>query len=199
MNLSDFLPYVLPHAPGLSSPMAQLNIRLAIIELCRKALIWRAYQTRIIANGLTTSFSYTPVAGQQVVKLLSLTFNDVDIRVVDPELGKRLDNSVFTDAYAYGGFSGFELRPAQTGDIVTYSVVAPSLAATTVPDEFARYAEDIGRGALWRVQATAGKEYSNKAEAVINKSLWEESIDSAKTDAFIGFSRTAPRVRASWM
>lgn len=200
MTLEDFFPYLMPQAKGLAEPVAEFNIRLAIIELCQKALIWREYQTAITTDGLATAFAYTPAAGQQVAKLLSLTLEGSDITVVAPDKGKRLDASGASDCYAYGGFSKFELRPLQVAglDIITYSAVAPSITATTVPDKFGRYAELIGIGALWRVQTTAGRDYSNPAAAQFNKDRWDDCVNGAKTDAFIGFSRTAPRTSASW-
>jgi hypothetical protein len=187
-------------ARGVSDPVAEFNIRLAIIELCQRSLIWREYQPAITTDGIKTAFAFTPAAGQHVSRLLTLTLDGLDVPLADPKAGKAMDAANATNIYAYGGFSAFELRPAQPEgrSIITYSAVAPSIIATEVPDSFSRYAEKIGRGALWRLQATHGLNYSDKSAALFTRELWEDDIGSVQNDAFIGLSRTAPRTAPNW-
>ncbi len=195
MTLADFLPYILPYAKGCPSIIATLNTRLAIIELCQKAMIWREYQTAIPTVALQTAYAYSPAAGQQVCTLLSMTLDGTDVPVVDPQTGKILDTECYTGNYAYGTFTGFELRPEQAAglDIVTYATVAPTLAATTVPDALSQYMESIANGALSRILATKDKEYSDGVGAIRAQSLWDDAIADAKSDALTGFARTKTR------
>lgn len=195
MTLDDFLPYVLPYANGCPGIVANLHTRMAIIELCQKAMIWREYQTAIEAVALQTAYAYTPAANQQVCTLLGVTLDGTDVQVVDPVTGGILDTECYTGPYAYGKFTGFELRPAQTAglDIVTYATVAPSLAATTVPDALGKYVEGIANGALARILAAKDKSYSDGVGAIRCQSLWDDAIASAKGDALTGFARTTIR------
>lgn len=200
MTLDDFLPYILPKAKGCSALLANQQTRLAIIELCRKALIWREYQASTPTVALQTAYAYTPAANQQVVKLLSMTLDGEEIPVLDPAMGKELDIEGNGGPYAYGGLIGFELHPAQAAglDVVTYSVVAPSLTATTVPDSLGRYVEEIAHGALFRILGEKDKEYSNGAGAQLALLLWTEAIGDAKSDARDGFARTSTRTGKVW-
>lgn len=200
MILDDLLPYILPKAKGCPALVATLNARLAAIELCRKAMIWREYQTSTPTVALQTAYAYTPAANQQVCKLLSLTLAGEDVDVLDPAAGKMLDTAGQVGPYAYGGFIGFELHPAQEADlaIVTYSVVAPSIAATTIPDSMGRYAEEIANGALSRILAEKDKSYSDPNGAVLAMGLWAQAIDDAKTDAMEGFARVTTRTGKAW-
>lgn len=195
MTLDDFLPYILPYAAGCPAVIANLNTRLAIIELCQKAMIWREYQTAITTVDLQTAYAYAPAANQQVCTLLSMTLGGVGVSVVDPAIGKGLDAEGYSGIYAYGTFTGFELRPAPAADIpiVTYATVAPSMAATTVPDGMAKYMEAIANGSLARILAAKDKAYSDGVGAVRAQSLWNDAIDSAKTDAMTGFARATTR------
>ena len=200
MTLDDFLPYILPNAKGCPAVLATLNARLAVIELCRNALIWREYQTSVTTVALQTAYAYAPAANQQVVKLLSMTLAGVDTPVLDPAMGKTLDTAGNVGPYAYGGILGFELRPAQEAGlaVVTYSAVAPSITATTIPDSMGRYIEEIANGALSRILAKKDKEYSDPNGAALAMGLWTQAIDSAKTDAMEGFSRVTTRTGKVW-
>ena len=200
MILDDFLPYILPRAKGCPSIIANQATRLAIIELCRKAMIWREYQTAIPTVALQTAYTYSPAVNQQVCTLLSLTLVGTDVEVIDPAAGKLLDANGYTGNYAYGGFAGFELRPAQAAalSIVTYATVAPSLTATTVPDALGRYIEAIADGALSRILTAKDKEYSDIAGAVNAQSKWDDAIADAKSDALTGTARAKTRTHKVW-
>ena len=200
MILDDFLPYILPRAKGCPSIIASQATRLAIIELCRKAMIWREYQTAIPTVALQTAYAYAPAAGQQVCTLLSLTLAGTDVDLIDPAAGKMLDANGYTGNYAYGGFAGFELRPAKVPglSIVTYATVAPSLTASTVPDALGRYIGAIADGALSRILTAKDKEYSDMAGAVNAQARWNDAIADAKSDALNGTARAKTRTSKVW-
>lgn len=200
MTLDDFLPYILSGAKGCPDAVAKFQARLAIIELCREALIWRESQTAVPTVALQTAYAYAPAAGQQVLKLLTVTLAGVDTEVVDPRIGRLRDSDGTTTPYVYGTFAGFEFRPAQAAglSIVTYSVVAPTLAATTVPDSLGRYAEGIAFGSLARILSTKDKEYYDPAGAARAAALWMDAIEGAKSDGFNGSARVAQRTAKVW-
>jgi hypothetical protein len=200
MELDAFLPYILHKAKGCPAVLATINTRLAVIELCRKALIWREYQTSVTTVALQTAYAYSPAANQQVVKLLSMTLAGEDVPVLDPAMGKSLDTAGSVGPYAYGGMLGFELHPAQSAglSVITYSVVAPSITATTIPDSMCRYVEEIANGALARILAQKDKEYSDPNGAALAMGLWMQAVDGAKTDAMEGFARVTTRTGKVW-
>jgi len=200
MTLNDFLPLILPRAKGCPDILAIFNTRLAIIELCRKALIWREYQEPIPTEALATSYEYEVEEGQQVCKLLSLKLSGNDISVVDPAHGKHLDNAGNASPYAYGTLSGFELRPAQQAglSVVTYAAVMPTISATAVPDAMGQYMEAIGHGALSRILLSKGKDYHDPDGAGVAKMLWDGAIADAKADALTGFARSTIRTSKVW-
>lgn len=195
MTHDDFLPYILPNAKGLPEPLAVFNARMALIELCQKALLWRAHQEPVTTVADQTGYTYAPTEGQRVYKLLSLKLDGSDIGVTDPRIGMLRDASGSSQVYAYGGLSGFELRPAQAADleVITFSVVMPSMTAATIPDIFADYAEQVSFGVLARVLAQKDKTWSDQANAVNNGNLWRAAIGRAKTAAFNGHARVVQR------
>jgi hypothetical protein len=195
MTLDEFLPYVLPRAAGCPDALALHNIRLAAIELCRKARIWREYQLPVLTVTDQTAYNYLPGADEQIIELLSLTLAGENVDVVEPEIGKARDRSGWVSTYAYGGFKQFELRPAQVEDleIITYCVVAPTIDAQDVPDELARYAEEIGGGALARILKISDKPYTDKRGAQDARDDFDAAIGQAITDASTGRAKVARR------
>lgn len=200
MTFDDFLPYILPRAKGCPEVTALFNARLAVTELCRKAWVWREYQAQILTLAGITGYSYVANAANHVTVLLGMSLDGTDIDVVDPNVGKLRDEDGYLTSYAYGTFSGFELRPAQAAGlvIVPYAAVVPNMATASLPDSFERYAEAIAHGALSRILTAKGKDYSDPAGAIENKMAWDEDIADAKTDADKGFARTTQRTGKVW-
>ena len=82
--------------------------------------------------------------------------------------------------------------------IVTFCAVCPTLTAEIVSDDMARFAAQIGRGALASLLATKNRDYTDKAGAVDYARQWLDDIAEARSHALKGFSRSYPRTRASW-
>ena len=200
MKLSDLLPYILPKAKGCAEIVALFNARLAIIELCQKALIWREYQDAQITVANVTTYEWDVNKNQQVCMLLEMTLNGTTVDIVNPGIGKARDAQGQLGNYAYGTFTGFELRPAQAAGlpVVTYCAVAPSITADTVPDALAQYAEAIATGTLSRIYKAKDKDYSDPNGAMLALSEWNEAIADAKADALTGFARATTRTSKVW-
>jgi hypothetical protein len=200
VKLTDLLPYILPKAKGCPEVVALFNARLAIIELCRNSLIWREYQDAQLTFANNTAYEWDVDAGQQVCMLLELTLDGIDVEIVDPGTGKARDRQGHLSNYAYGTFTGFELRPAQAAglSVVTYCAVAPSITADTVPDALSQYAEVIATGTLYRLMKAKAKDYSDPNGALLALSEWNEAIADAKADALTGLARATTRTSKVW-
>jgi hypothetical protein len=200
MKLTDLLPYILPKAKGCAEIVALFNARLAIIELCQKALIWREYQDAQLTTGSSTAFEWDAYTGQQVCMLLGLTLNGETVDIVDPATGKARDATGTLTPYAYGTFTGFELRPVQSAGlpVVAYCAMAPSITTDTVPDALAAYVESIATGTLYRLYKAKDKDYSDPNGAILALGEWNEAIADAKTDALTGFARATTRTSKVW-
>lgn len=197
MTLDDFLPYILPRAKGCPDYLAKRETRLAIIDFCEKSLIWRAYQPAILSVIDQTAYDYTPAADQQVMQLLGMTLAGEPVDVVDPTIGKDRDAAGHTQTYAYGTFTGFEIRPAPAAaglEIVTYAAVAPSITATTVPDALSKYIEGISAGALARVLlGDKDDPYHDPDKAGIATGVYDAAVNKARQDALTGSARVKIR------
>lgn len=198
MIIDDFLPFVLPHVKNCPNEVARHHIRQAIIELCDRALVWREYQDAVTTVADQSAYAYAPAAGQQVKKLLSAKMDGLNLSVVDPTMSMANTSS---DASITGGLNGFEISPAPAGGkvIVTYSAVAPTLSADTVPDGLGTFAEQIGHGARGSIMLLPDEPYTNDAKGAAWRMKFEqEDIPLAQEKAFRGFGRSAPRSYAAW-
>ena len=200
MTLDDFLPFVLPKVKNCPEGVATFEIRNAIIDLCRRGLIWRRHQEPVTTVADQTEYDYLPEVGQEVVKLLSATLNGMDINVVTPDGANALTSRGESSPYLNGGLLGFDLHPAQAAGlpIVTYSAVCPTLDALTVPNDFSRFAEAIGWGAVSRLLQTPGQDYSQPVLGRDYEGRFDAAVAKASTAAAKGFSRAQPRAIASW-
>lgn len=200
MTLDDFLPFVLPSAKDCPDITALFAIRNAIIELCRKALVWTEYQPAITSLTGVQAYAYTPAVGQQVCKLLGVKVNTLGLPVYDPAKAIAMVDSGLTEAFAYGRSSNFTINPVFAAGlpIVTFAAVCPTLTADTVTDDMGRFAKQIGRGALCELLATPKKDYTDMRAAASLGLQWADDIGTARVEAHKGFARAYPRTAASW-
>jgi hypothetical protein len=200
VKLTALLPYILPKAKGCAEIVALFNARLAIIELCSKALIWREHQDAQITFANNTAYEWDVGADQQVCTLLGVTLDGIDVAIVDPGTGRARDLQGSLSNYAYGTFTGFELRPAQASglSVVTYCAVAPSITTDTVPDALSQYVEVIATGTLARLWKAKDKDYSDQNGAILAMSEWNEAVADAKAAALAGFARATTRTSKVW-
>ena len=198
MTLDDLLAFVLPHVKFCPNAVARFHIRQAVIKLCEGSLVWREYQTAVATVADQTAYSYATAAGQRVAKLLSATIDGKDLIVSDPTLGAASGSS---QARIFGGMSGFEVRPAPAAgsSIITFAAVAPTLAATTIPDGFAQFAEEVGRGARASIMLVPDEKFTNLTlGAGLQQAFEEVDIPKVRSKAFRGFARSNPRTRSRY-
>lgn len=201
MTLEDFFPFVLPHAKGCTEPNAEFAIRNAIIELCTKALVWTEEQQPVLSIAGLVTYDYCMADQQRATKLLSLKLNGYPVDVFDPTNARSNRNRGTSQTFAMGQGMRFTINPAPTDDnmpIVTECAVCPTLDATIVSDDMARFAEQIGHGALSKLLATPKRDYTEPGAAGLNLTMWKDDIAAARAEAYRGFSRSYPRTRASW-
>jgi hypothetical protein len=199
--LSAFLPFILPQCAHCPDVTAEHNVLQAIIELCRRTLVWREFQTAqtVVAN--TTAYPYAPAAGQVVHKLLGAKLNGESVCLADAANGQAMNEASINLPYVYGSVSGFELRPVQAAGatVQTYAAVHPSQSAATLPDWMLdKYAEPIATGALYRLHGHIGRDYAQPAMVAGEMAMWNAALDDIRMEAFKAHARSFPRSKASW-
>ena len=214
---SAFLPLIIPHAPGVSVVTAALAVRYAASEFCRATKCWRQ---RVSVTTVTNGFNILTLAGiddAMVVEIEKASFNG---RTIDPMPFEHLSLSDIDNDSGYPLYISEEngtktmLVPFGAGTLDAYLVLAPTQGptfaasgATSTQDEqnkvpdilFSEHAEAIAAGALARILAVPGREYSSPDSAIYFRNVFEAAMADAKVDAFKTKSRARIRTKSRFM
>lgn len=207
----DFLPYVLPDAPGAAELVVIQAIRNACIEFCEKSLVLTRDHDPITVVQNTVDYDLEPPDGYIVVKVQKAWLENNPLDPLAPDFVR--------EAATYNRlFSSYESTPStpqrflqkdersislwpvpdkkyQNG-LTLRVALKPTRASTEIEDVvFEDYAETIAHGALYRLMMSAGKPYSNEKMAAVEKALFEQGINVARSRAAHGHVRTSLSVQ----
>lgn len=202
----DFFPYVMPDVIGAPEPLVVQAVRNACIEFCEKSLILtRDHDPITVVSGII-DYDLEPPTGYIVVKVQKAWLDNNPLNPLVPDFVKDASvyNRLFSSYQAQTSTpSAFLQKDARSISIwpvpdqqykngLTMRVaLKPSRASTEIEDEvFEDYAEAIGQGAMYRLQASVGKAYTNSEMAGVNKGLFEMAINVARQRATHGHVRS---------
>jgi hypothetical protein len=202
--LSAFLPYVLPHAPGIPKIAARQEVLRAAIRFCNETRVWRAVMPAVTIVGGTASYAIPVPTGGQVVTIESAKFNGDRIDPVSLDALEagypdwQTETSAEVQRYVQLDPDNLILHPVPlsslTGGLVITASFKPTRTATTLPDLlFNEYADAIAAGALGLILAAQGKPWSNPQLAGYYSNQFGMAIGSASIQAAKSFTRTPLR------
>lgn len=192
----DFLPKILPYAPGCPDITALERLKDAAQEFLERSRVWRVWLTITTTAALDL---YTPTlpSGAQLVELHSATLNGSGIEVgVNPDDTQTgLPNLVYTEDLVQIGLYPI---PSTSGQIARVRAsLTTSDAALGVEDFlFERYAESIACGALYRICITPDKSYTNVGLASDKMNAFERDIAEYAAAKSRGNTSKPHRVRS---
>lgn len=214
--LSEFLHLVLPYAKGVPEPLAEGMLRQAAIEFCERTRCWRHLVTlpvtaanRTVAAPANTAIHEFEEARWNGIELTPVAFTDADPN----ELTGRNDigSPKFIAQIEPGMVS---IYPYQTGTLrlsmflkprhgQAYGVDAsnPLSDALNVVPEFllTQHGEAIAYGALARLLAIPGEEWSNPALAMTFAGVFEQKAGGHSARNMRGQQRAPIRTKPQWM
>lgn len=188
----DLLHYVLPYVPSCPDQTAVFHLREAAIEFCEKTTAWRSPQGDIVTMAGLTDYEFVLDAGETVVKLLSVTLDGQDVRVVAPELGAQLDLREATGPYAYGMLGSFRVSPAPAPDLIlsTFSALSPTREATKLPKILVdRFVTVLADGAKASLLSMASADWYKPVEAERCHTRFLSRIASVRVAASRGHAK----------
>lgn len=191
---TDLLQYVLPEVAGCSSLLAEMEIRAAVIDLCRRAKIWTHEDDPTVTMALARTYDLNAPNGAAIIEIKSMwcggfpvdpTDDDDDASVTGmPETYRQISPEVFA------------LWPTPNGEyeITMELTLAPARASTSFPAWIAeRYHNAIVAGAKSRLMLMAGNPWANVQTALFYRSMFETEVATAHSDSTTGFARTRLR------
>lgn len=169
---TDWFDYVLPDVPGVANRLATQKIREAVIEFCRRTLLYKHNPAAINIVGGTAAYTVTPPAGTVVSDFTHVLVNG---KQVDPQTPAWLDQNVTNwrttatgpaRAYLVTMSGQIKLVPTPPDSIASGLVVEvalrPTVASTTCPDWLLEdFQEAISHGAKGRLFAMKRKPWTD--------------------------------------
>lgn len=212
INLRQFLPLVMPHAPGCSDFAATFNLRLAAIEFCERTLCWR-HMTTVPINRDGRALTAPPYAAIHRIesavfngetKLEPLQFSDVDEKTFEDTAGtppkyitQAQYNTVRILPYKEGTLTlSLFLKPVNGSEIAEDIDGIVSDAYDVVPEFiYKMHAEQIAAGALARLLVQPNKPWSDTNKAMFYTQRFEQAMDKHFSVSLTGQQRARRRTR----
>lgn len=207
-HLSDFLPLVLPHAPGCPIPVATFNLRVAAIEFCEKTRCWRNVSKQTVSRQNATVIAPQYAAIHQIEyayfngeKLTPTQFSDIDQSDASALVGDApsyitqvTPNTVAVYPFAVGELSLSTFLKPRGGNEFGQNEENPiEDAYDFVPDfMLIQHGEPIAFGALARILAIPQQPYTNVDMAMHYLGRFREAMDGLFSSNMKGQQR-APR------
>lgn len=198
-------PYCLPELPGVPAPMLDAYINRAWFEFAKDSLCWNEWQDVGLQDGVDIYQLSAPI-GAAVHLVIDAQQGSNVLVARGPEQLLMYDAAFYERRGSPNGYSlslDKELvvypRP-QAEDIAlpvrVHVAFVPTLAATTMPDQFAeKYVDALSAGAKARLMSMAGQPWSNPQMAVMYSGIFDAGVTEAVVERMKGGAQGALTVR----
>ena len=201
--IDDFLPLILPRAPGCPEPIAFDANRQAAIEFCERTRIWRDTD-----QFMADEFGYIMAPAQSVIhqieearfdghRLTAVSVQDLNERYPDYDWTTQSGDQpkYITQIHP----NTVKIVPAWDGMITMTIQLKPSNDAQELPDFiFDQYARTIADGALAEVLMIPGQPYTNPQGGAMYSQRFQQRLDSLQVQGLKGQQRAPIHTKASF-
>lgn len=216
VDLSDFLGYVLPFAPGCPQPTAERALRSAAIEWCERTNGWRSIATLELAanrQAIVTPFhavlhkiEEATFNGAPLIPTLFTESAPEELTAVaetgEPRYLTQVGpNEVSVYPFAPGTLRLSMFLKPREDTLLGLDPDDPLKDAYNVVPAFmlSQHAERLSFGALARLLAIPGQVFSNQQEAQRYRLMFDAACDGTSSAAIKGQQRARLRVKPQWL
>lgn len=201
---SDFLPHVLPFAPGCPDPVAEFNLREAARDFCARTRVWRttlAPMTIAPTAGIGPHAMPLPV-DTELVRIERATMNGrlIDAVAEDalPVDWQQYPNTVRDCIFTQDALSVMTVPAYETDRTLVLDVtLKPDYQAEDFPTHLAsQYMRAIADGALSLILMQPDKPYTNLALAGVKTAEFNDRVSVVANRVRRGSSSFRPRGNA---
>lgn len=217
-DLQDFLPLVLPHAPGCPKQVAIQNLRLAAIDWCERTRCWRSVQTvdvteqgnAVVAPDYATIFEIE-TAHFDGVELTPLQYSEIN----PDDMAEGVGNGRPPQYIAQTSPNTVTLIPFMAGQLRLSLFLKPRsgdefgqngtggylhLDQNRVPEHiFVQSAESITHGALSRLLMMPQADWRDDKKGLYYAGLFEAKATSRFDKGIKGQQVARVRARSQFM
>ncbi|SDZ94571.1 hypothetical protein [Marinobacterium iners] len=181
IKISNFLPVLNGLIPGVTSPVARLQLVAALTEFCGDSSYWREQLGDLRPDGTDRVHDLempqdTVFAGYICCRLL----------------GEKLD----ADLYEITSPSSMRFDASVVGAVTVEAAVKPTPGVSLVPESiYAHYSEAVCHGAAARLFAMPGSAWHDPSKVGWHVSLFREGISRARRDVQEGYKTEQTHTR----
>ena len=201
--IDDFLPLILPRAPGCPEPIAFDAIRQAAIEFCERTRIWRDTD-QFMADEFGDIFAPAQSVIHQIEdarfeghRLTPVSVQDLNERYPGYDWTTQSGDQpkYITQIHP----NTVKIVPAWEGMITMTILLKPSNDAQELPDFiFDQYARTIADGALAEILMIPGQPYTNPQGGAMYSQRFQQRLDSIQVQWLKGQQRAPIHTKTSF-
>lgn len=205
IDLDDFMPQILPKAPGCPVPAANIALLQAASEFCTRTRTWKD-TTTIPVNDLD-DILFDPPDQSVVLDFESVLFNDIKLEAkttawMDQCMrGWRRGNITgYPRFYTQMNHGTLRVAPIENGLLTVNVLLKPSMDADQLPDYlFNEFSEVIAWGALGRLLSTPDQPFTDFNTGAAYLAAFDQKLAGLAYQGTTGQQRARPRVRGSYI
>lgn len=204
--LDEFLPQILPFAPGCPVPVAYSYIRSAAITMCRQARIWRETDTFPTEIGRRESYLCVPDGAvlyeiESVVDSHGVALTAISKAALDDLWPRwREADSGRPKYYLQEAMNGVAILLGDGSNVTVEMFLQPSEDCDQLPDFFAdQYRRVIASGALAEILMLPKQNFTDPNAAAIHAMRFAAEMDKLTGHEIRGQQRAPKRTRAQFM
>lgn len=190
---NDFMPLIAPHLPTCPSAFIQTNLADVAADFFARTYLWRDNIDAIVLA--PDQVEYELSADAVVEDIIAVTYGD---EVLDRTDSRLLPHNRMTETGTpklYWVHSDTTIRvhpiPEAPATLKVSAVLKPSRSGRGVDDWiFETWADTIVDGAIAKIAAVPGKDWTDVAMAEMRKRLYEQAITRARIRDFRGVRLT---------
>jgi len=221
VDMSAFLPIMLPHAPGIPTVTAEFQLRLAVIEFCERTRCWRHMidveftndnHQAVVAPDYATihDFEFAVFSSEGVERrpLVPTLYSEIGPDGLDLYAGSPPDhisqvtpNTVTIFPFKAGTVSlSVFLKPRHGQDFTNAANTTPMQDHLNQVPEFlhTQWGEAISAGALARCLSMPAKEWTNPQLAGYHAARFERYCDALFSTNIVGQQRAPRRIKPNY-
>lgn len=194
MNVSDLVPFVSVEVPGCPDVLIKQTLVQAAIELCTESLAWQEIQEPVTLRDGTNELDIDTPRDARIVTVKDIWASSRKLRPATmDQLFEAIPNwqsaqgSEPTYYNASSDWQTIKIFPtpleANSAKLTMRVAYAPTITATTLPDELAtKYLDGLTGGAKSRLMIMPGRSWTNTQLAGVYREQFNEFLLRAKID-----------------
>lgn len=203
-DLDDFLPFIMPKAPGCPTPTAYIALRQAAMEFCARTKLWRDSVTLLVSD--LGDIVFNPPDGAVLIDFESVLFNDIPLEAKTAEWmdkcmrgWRRGSIEGYPRFFSQTNMGTLRIAPIDTGVLTVNYWLKPTVESDQLPDFLLdQYSEVMAWGALGRILSTPEQPFTDFNAGAAYLSAFEQKIASQSFKVAGGQQRARVRSRASY-